>query len=540
MAESNIYGIDLGTTFSAIARVNQQGDSVCLNLGDDGEWTIPSAVLFDGSKVFVGAEAIENCYRPDTQLVEFSKRVIGLSNTPGWPKQYGGWNYTPEEVSALVLRKVVRQIAGQHTLPPVRDVVVSHPQWFFMSQKETTREAVELAGLNLVGTITEPHAAAIAYGIVAQAETRELTVLVFDLGGGTFDLSLIRIGHNRFQMIGSDGDTQLGGIDWDHLIVARAMEKFRSATGDNFEDVMSDEDEVVLRKAAERAKKKLSDTSEIGFWVTGGGNKTRVDLTRAEYEEMSHPLVVRCIDKCNRLFQQTSHDWSKIDEVLMVGSSTKMPMIQEAVKRLLGREPLIDKDPKLMVAKGAAIWGEWIKAGKVDPNAMQEPEETSGLSDLEMPSVVGRTAHGLGILATKATPPGSDSETTTTIVSRLIEQNTATPYVYEKTFYTNKDNETAIVVPLYEGESDNPKDCIRIGQVALRDLPPARPKLQPVKVKFNIDVSGLLEVEMTDVGTTRSERMRLDRNVLRDQLSRSGVSSDFEARRRHLDQLELV
>jgi molecular chaperone DnaK len=539
MADSNIYGIDLGTTFSAIARVNQQGDAVCLSIGNDGEWTIPSAVLFDGHKVFVGEEAIENCYRPDTQLVEFSKRVIGLSNTPGWPKRYGGWNYTPEEVSALVLRKVVRQVARQHTLPPVRDVIVTHPQWFFMSQKETTREAVELAGLNLLGTITEPHAAAIAYGIFAEAETRDLTVLVFDLGGGTFDLSLIRIGHNRFQMIGSDGDSQLGGIDWDHLIVARAKEKFRSATGDNFDDVMSDEDEVVLRKAAERAKKKLSDTSEIGFWVTGGGSKTRVELTRAEYQEMSHPLVVRCMERCDRLFQQTSYDWSKIDEVLMVGSSTKMPMIQEAVKRALGREPLIDKDPKLMVAKGAAIWGDWIKSGKIDPNVVEEQEETSGLSDLETPSVIGRTAHGLGILATKANAANPNSPIGTAIVSRLIEQNTATPHVYEKTFYTNRDNETAIVVPLYEGESDEPKECVRIGQVALLNMP-ARPKLQPVKVKFNIDVSGLLEVEMTDVGTGRSEKMRLDRNVLRDQMARSGEASDFETRRRHLDQLELV
>jgi molecular chaperone DnaK len=540
MAESNIYGIDLGTTFSAIARVNQQGDSVCLNLGDDGQWTIPSAVLFDGSKVFVGEQAIENSWKPDTQLVEFSKRVIGLNNTPGWPKQYGGWSYSPEEISALVLRKVVRQIAGQHSLPAVKDVIVTHPQWFFMSQKETTREAVELAGLNLLGTITEPHAAAIAYGIFTQAENRDMTVLVFDLGGGTFDLSLIRIGHNRFQMIGSDGDSQLGGINWDELIIASAKEKFKRATDDNFDEVASREEEVTLQKAAERAKKKLSDTAEIGFLVAAGGSTTRIDITRADYEEMSRPLVVRCIDRCNRLFQQTSYDWSKIDEVLMVGSSTKMPMIQDAVKRLLGREPLIDKDPKLMVAKGAAIWGEWIKAGKVDPNAIQEPEETSGLSDLEMPSVVGRTAHGLGILTTIATPGGSDSQTMATIVSRLIEQNTATPHVYEKTFYTNKANETAIVVPLYEGEDDDPKECFRIGQVALRDLPAARPKLQPVKVKFNIDVSGLLEVEMTDVGTKRSETMRLDRNVLRDEKSRSGEASDFEARRRHLDQLELV
>ncbi|MFL6211550.1 MAG: Hsp70 family protein [Pyrinomonadaceae bacterium] len=542
MEDSVVYGIDLGTTFSAVARVNQQGDPVCISLGDEGEWTIPSAVLFDDQKVFVGAQAIENCWKPDTLLVEFAKRFIGLQS-PGWPRQYSGWQYVPEEISALILRKLVKQIARQRNLPPVRDVVVSHPQWFYMSQKETTREAVELAGLNLLATITEPNAAAIAYGVYEQSADKDSTVLVFDLGGGTFDVSLMRVGHRRFEMIGSAGDTHLGGMDWDHEIISRAKEKFQTAVGEAFDDVASDEEHVQLRKAAERAKKKLSETEEVGFWVVAQGSKTVVEITRTEFEAITRPLLLRCLRRCEELFEQTSYDWRRVDEILLVGSSTKMPMIAEAIKRIAGKEPRLDEDPKLMVAKGAAIWGEWIKSGKIDARwaAEEGATQATGLEDRTTPTVIGRTAHGLGILVTRERDPNAlrGAEQPETVVDLLIEPNTATPHTYDKVFYTNRDNETAIPVPLYEGESKDPQECSRIGQVVIEGLPP-RPKHQPVRVKFHIDTSGLLEVEITDVETGRSTVQRLSKNILRASAPEQNAKLDLAARRRHLDTLEVM
>jgi molecular chaperone DnaK len=541
MEDKIVYGIDLGTTFSSIARVNQQGDAVCVNLGEEGEWAIPSSVLLDGRKVFVGQEAIENCWKTDTRLIEFAKRSIGLLKAPGWPVNYDGWSYSEEEISALILRKVAKQVALQRTLLPVQDVVITHPQWFYLGQKEATREAADLAGLNLIGTITEPHAAAIAYGVYEKASTgRELTVMVFDLGGGTFDTCLMKLGPTRFEMLGSSGDAQLGGMNWDALIINRAKEIFLEATGDDFDSVYVEEENIALRKAAERAKKKLSENEEIGFWIAAGGARTRAEIKREEFEEWSRPLVMRCLQKCDDLLQQASFSWKDIDEILMVGSSTRMPMIREAVRRASGKEPLIDKDPKLMVAKGAAIWGHWIQTGKIDPRRTAGIEaDTSGLSDLETPTVVGRTAHGLGILATREKRSGADQETLESVVTILIPQNTTTPYNFEKTFYTNRDNETSISVPLYEGESEDPKECSRIGQVTLDGLPP-RPRHQPVNVKFNIDTSGLLEVEMTDLGTGHKEIKRLDKNILSNQNPGTGKETDPVSRRRHLEELDVV
>jgi molecular chaperone DnaK len=538
MEDKTVYGIDLGTTFSAIARVNQQGDAVCINVGEEGEWTIPSSVLLDGKRVFVGQEAIENSGKPGTRLVEFAKRSIGIQNPASWPVKYDDWEYSPEEISALILRKLARQVS-QLKLPPAQDVIITHPQWFYLVQKEATREAAELAGLNLIGAITEPHAAAIAYGVYERASgDRELSVLVFDLGGGTFDTCLMHIGASHFEMLGSSGHTQLGGMDWDALIVNRAKEIYNEANGEDFDSVADEEEYIDLRKAAERAKKKLSEHDEIGFWVAANGNRTRAVITRQEFEDWSRPLVDRCLQKCDELFQQTSRGWKDVDEILMVGSATHMPMIREAVRLASGKEPVIDENPKLMVAKGAAIWGHWLKEGKIDAvRKVGIDDEASGLADLETPAVIGRTAHGLGILATRERTGHHDAAES--VVTILIAQNTATPCAVEKTFYTNRDNEVHIAVPLYEGESEDPKECRRIGQVKLDGLP-ARPKHQPVNVKFNIDTSGLLEVEMTDVGTGHKEVKRLDKNILSSQQSGDAGGADFQARLRHLDALEIV
>jgi len=526
-----IYGIDLGTTFSAIAHVNPLRVPVCLPLGEGNKTTIPSAVLFaEGNRAHVGEEAIDLSYLPDTLLVEHAKRSIGLQNGQSW--NYKGWRYTPEEISALILRKITQLVAQDGSFEPVRDVVVSHPQYFWMNQKEATREAVDLAGLNLVATITEPNAAAIAYGIFNPAEEGERNVLVFDLGGGTFDVTLIRIGgRTRFHMLGSDGDSQLGGMNWDGQIVNLAKEKFGHDAGVDFDDVATPEQHIELRKLAEKAKIRFSspivDMNRFSF--EGGNNKLFIEITRDQFNSICRPLVERCLERCNRLFQKTGYGWRQVDEVLLVGSSTRMPMIQESVERAAGKTPRLDKEPKLMVAKGAAMWGRWVSDKIIDPRwGEAEEASVSGLVAHERPDVVGRTAHGLGVLVKRG---GRE------VVESIIKQNAETPCEEEQTYATDRDGATAILAQLYEGESEEPAECFLMGDARLDGLPP-RPKGQRVQVKFKIDVSGRLEVTVRDVETGLEKVKRLEKSVLRN--GQGGAQADPATRRRHLAEIVVI
>lgn len=527
-----IYGIDLGTTFSAIAHVNPLGTPVCVPMQEGGNLSLPSAVLFvDENKVYVGEGAIDESWKPDSLLIEFAKRDIGL-HSPGWPVKYKDWRYTPEEISSLILRKVVQQVNAERTLPPVQDVVVSHPQYFGLNQKEATSKAVELAGLNLVSTITEPGAAAIAYGVLNPAAEGEKTVLVFDLGGGTFDVTIMRIGgRQRFQMLGSAGDARLGGINWDGEIVGMAKEKYLDTYHEDFDDVATVEEKIALRKAAERTKVELSkaDKTSHRFKIETESRKLFVELSKVDFEAMCQPLVNRCLERCERLFQDIGYNWSGLDEVLLVGSSTRMPMIQEGVRRAAGKEPLIDKEPKLMVAKGAAIWGHWVSNGMIDPRWGETDEaQVGGLEMRDSLEVSGCTARGLGVLAKRG---GQE------VIDEIVPRNKQTPCEEEKTFSIDRDGATSVLVPLYEGESEEPEHSFLIGNARLDGLPP-RPKGQPVKVKFKIDVSGRLEVRVVDVDTGREEVKRVDRNVLRG--SAENQEPDSAARRKHLAEIVVM
>ena len=461
MEKQIIYGIDLGTTFSAAAFVNPQDVPICIHLGEHGEWTLPSAVLFvEPKKVYIGDDAVQNNYLEKSLLVEFAKRDIGLQNGRSW--EYVGRQYRPEDISALVLRKIAKQVSNDRGLPRMQDVVISHPQYFYLNQKEATKEAGELAGLNVVATVTEPNAAAIAYGMWERAEHegREVIVLVFDLGGGTLDITLMKIGQARFEMIGSDGNARLGGLEWDEEIVNFAKERFRQAAGEDFDNVASPQDRVHLWKEAQRAKEKLSrpENDSHRFFVTAGQDKAPVIITLTEFEGRCRHLVEECLKRCERLFEKTGIHWRQVDEVLMVGNSTKMPMIQQAVQNASGKPLIIDENPKLMVAKGAAILGHWMRLGKLNPRWGELEEQVTGLEERDTPAVSGCTAHGLGVLAKRA---GLD------VVSLLIPQNTATPHTARKIYYAAADNAVVIEAPLYEGESEDPAACVQIGRALI-------------------------------------------------------------------------
>jgi molecular chaperone DnaK len=462
-------------------------------------------------------------------LVEGAKRHIGLNTSPTW--RYENRTYRPEDISALVLRKIKQQTNMEIGSHPVRDVVITHPQYFWLNQKEATKLAGVLARLNVVATITEPQAAAIAHGMreKAAATHKDVTVLVFDLGGGTFDVTLIQVGQNVFNMVGSGGDSRLGGMTWDHELEQMVKERYRIITdGVEFDDVALDQERIELRQKAVRAKEELSKKENHRFPVEGGGETMIMTISRSEFEFRCKPLVNLCLDRCQQLLQTTGYEWDKVDQVLMVGSSTKMPMIQRAVKETSGKDFIIDRDPKLMVAKGAAIWGHWVKIGLIDARGMESPEEPSGLEVRDSPAVSGRTAHGLGVLARKN---GRD------IIDILIEQNKPTPCIAEKVFYTTKDNATSILVPLYEGESDEPIYDLPVDEILIEGLP-SRPQGSEVRVRLNIDVSGRLEVEVVETETGQSRKVKIERDVIKSKSSPDEPTT--EERLRLLDELEIL
>lgn len=525
-----IYGIDLGTTFSAIGYANELGKPVCINIGKDSQ-TIPSAVLFiDEKTVYVGEDALANSWRPGATLVEFAKRSIGLQRGSTW--KVGNWTYVPEEISALVLKKLAnRTNLKERSLPSPKEVVVSHPQWFGLNQKEATQRAAKLARLEPVGTITEPNAAAIAYGVYEENEKKEITVLVFDLGGGTFDVTLATVGKNRFHMIGSKGDAQLGGGDWDNLIVSRLKDVYYTKMDKDFMDVASLEEQALLRRTAEDAKKLLSSQEDVGVKVEVGGGLFKVEVSRPDLETMAQPLLRRCREQCEKLIEDTGRSWTDVDEVLMVGSSTKMPMVEKLIREVTGREPISYPDPKLMVVRGAAIWADWVRSGKVNPRWAEDDDiAPSGLEVDDKVEIRGCTAHGFGVLAT---------ETGREFIKLLIKQNQSTPCTVEKIFRTNKDNATAIEVHVYEGDSEDlqSQSNSQIGRILIDDLVP-RPKGQPVKVAFRIDVAGRMEVEVVDVDSGQREVKELHAGLVGSAGKNGEIS--FDDRLRHLDEVTIL
>jgi molecular chaperone DnaK (HSP70) len=522
-----IYGIDLGTTFSAIGYANELGKPVCINIGKKTS-TIPSAVLFvDEKKVYVGEDALANSWRPGSKLVELAKRSIGLQGGLKW--KVGDWTYVPEEISALVLKQVAkRTVLKERSLPAPREAVISHPQWFGVNQKEATHRAAKLARLEPVATISEPYAAAVAYGVLDEVQANEETVLVFDLGGGTFDVTLAQIGKNFFHAIASEGDSQLGGGDWDNLIINRIKEIYQNKTQSNITDVQSDEERAGLRKTVEDAKELLSDQNEVRIKVEVGGALFPVEITRGEFEIMSEPLLGRCRKRCEKLLSDSGRSWADVDKILMVGSSTKMPMVQELVRTITGQEPLIYPDPKLMVVRGAAIWADWVLKGKVEARWAEDDKlAPSGLEIDERIDIRGCTAHGIGVLATHGAKE---------FVKLLVRQNQSTPLTVEQIFSTNKDDATAIEVQVYEGDSEDPADDTRIGSILVDNLP-ARPKGQPVNVAFRIDLAGRMEVEVVDVDSGRREIKEL-RAGLVSSAERGDIS--FDDRLQHLDEVQIL
>ena len=473
---SKIIGIDLGTTNSCVA-VMEGGKPVVI-ADNEGVRTTPSVVAFtkNGERL-VGEPAKRQAVTNADKTISSIKRHMGTD----YKVSIDGKNYTPQEISAMILQKL-KADAESYLGESVSEAVITVPAYFNDAQRQATKDAGKIAGLDVKRIINEPTAAALAYGLDNENEQK---VMVYDLGGGTFDVSIIEIGDGVIEVLSTNGDTRLGGDDFDQKIMDWMIDEFKKAEG---VDLSTDKMALQrLKEAAEKAKKELSSatTTNINLpFITAtadGPKHFDMNLKRAKFEELVSDLVERTAIPVQNAMKDAGLNYSDISKVLLVGGSTRVPCVQEKVKQLTGKEPNKSLNPDECVAVGASIQG-----GKLAGDA--------GAGD---------------ILLLDVTPLSLSIETMGGIATRLIERNTTIPTKKSQIFSTAADNQTAVDINVLQGERQFAKDNKSLGQFRLDGIPPARRGVPQIEVTFDIDANGIVNVSAKDLGTGKEQHITI-------------------------------
>ncbi len=485
-----IVGIDLGTTHSAIAHVDHHGRAEILPNGESERIT-PSVVLFDEQEVIVGRVAKTSAVSDPENVVQFIKREIGRSE---FKLEIRGRDYSAEELSALILKKLVGDAANRLGQQIAR-AVITVPAYFNDVQRKATQDAGMVAGLEVVRVLDEPTAAALAFGM--DNPDRHGTYLVYDLGGGTLDIALMRIDPLGFHTLATDGDDRLGGKDWDDRIITHVAQCFEEAHGCN--PLESPETYQDLLDKAEAAKIALSHKSQVKISCHHDGHCTQVEIGRELFESLTADLLSRTEVKLKMTVEDAGLTFDQLDGLLLAGGSTRMPMISAMLKSVTGLDPETAVHPDEAVGLGAAIQGELIAMDERRSRGEDPGPLSSSLGDIGVSTV---NAHSLGVVARR----NGQFENVV-----LIPRNTALPCTRTGMFTTIYDNQQFIEINVLEGEATDPDSCVRIGRCQIQGLP-GRQRGAPVAVTYSYDANGRIEVVARDEQTGRKAITVIERD----------------------------
>jgi len=492
-----IIGVDLGTTNSCVAVM--EGNQPVVIANSEGKRTTPSIVAFmkDGDRK-VGDGAKRQAVTNPKKTISSIKRFMGTTfkesekeiknvtysvvNSSGSPRvEIDDRKYSPQELSAMILQKM-KQTAEDYLGQEVTEAVITVPAYFNDAQRQATKEAGEIAGLKVLRIVNEPTAAALAYGL---NQNKEMKIVVFDCGGGTHDVSILDLSDGVYEVLSTDGDTHLGGDDFDQAIVNYLVDEFKSSNGgfDLTKDPMAHQR---LKEAAEKAKIELSSSSSTDInlpYITaidGVPSHLNITLTRSKFEQLVDDLIKRTITPCETAMAKANLTIGEIDEIILVGGSTRIPAIQEAVKKFFGKEPNKGVNPDEVVALGAAVQGG-VLAGDVKD-----------------------------VLLIDVTPLSLGIETMGGVFTKLIESNTTIPTKKSQVFSTAVDNQPSVEIHVLQGERAMAKDNKTIGRFHLDGIPPAGRGIPQIEVTFDIDANGIIKVSAKDKGTNKQQTIRIE------------------------------
>jgi molecular chaperone DnaK len=506
--EGHTVGIDLGTTFSTLAVLDKEGNPVAIPNDEDDTATPSLILLSESGHVVVGPNRMRAAMEDPKNVVDRIKREMGNYD---FHRTFDGQEITPEFMSALILKKLRQD--GENKIGPIGNAVITVPYYFNDARRKATQDAGKIGGVNVIDIINEPTAATLTYawsrgelGAITADEAPPRLALVFDLGGGTFDVTVVRYTPTHFQVMATDGDVYLGGIDWNDRLLDFLAEEFKATHGSDPRE--SPEAVQMLRNDCDLAKMALSDSDQTTLTCRHAGKSHSVTVTRQQFEEMTADLIQRTLDTTDLVLEQAKITADQLDAIVLVGGSTLMPRVVEALEQHTGKVASHDISPFTAVAQGAAIHAAILEA-KHRGDASEFAETVrKHLTSIRQEEV---NSHGLGVVARN---PRSDKM----INHVMIPRNSKLPIEVTQTFKTNADGQERVSIHVTEGDAPDPNACSLIGTCRITDLPKDLPQGSPIDVSYSFDTSGRISVRAQDKTGGKEALITIDR--------RGGLSED--------------